>query len=102
MSPRIWHSALVPVAALLSLAGVETVAPRAAEAQARGTLQVAAVVVNTAPALEAIQATKAAFQQPRGWNSQHSNSVATLATVRVISPSTDADRVVVTVEYTRN
>ena len=83
------------------MAGATAAVPRAAEAQARGTLQVAAVVVNTAPGLEAIKAANRIVRQSSGVDSHRSDSVATLANVTILTPR-GADSVVVTVEYAKN
>jgi hypothetical protein len=59
------------------------------------------MVVNTAPALEAIQAAKQVVRQDGGGHRHRSDGVATLATVTTLPPM-GSKTVVVMIEYTRN
>jgi hypothetical protein len=72
--------------------------PAVAEAQARGTLQATATVVDTRPAFEGLQAARTAIQAAAttGTDSrtESQQSVVTVARTR--------DRLVVTIDYSRN
>ena len=80
------------------------VAPSLAEAQARGTLQATAVVVNTAPAFEVLRGVQAATRQWVRNDGQQESTVATLASITITEGqrSANARAVVVTVDYSRN
>ena len=80
------------------------VAPSLAEAQARGTLQASAVVVNTAPAFEALRGVQAAARQLVMGDHQQESTVATLASITITEGqrSAHARAIVVTVDYSRN
>ncbi|HEX9610664.1 MAG TPA: hypothetical protein VF978_02165, partial [Gemmatimonadales bacterium] len=86
------------------VAAILLVAPSLAEAQARGTLQATAVVVNTAPALATLREAQAAAKQWVTTNGQQESTVATLASITVTEDrrSTHAPAVVVTIDYSRN
>lgn len=70
--------------------------PVAAEAQARGTLQATATVVDTRPSFEALQAARAALQP------ETHQAVATVAQVSVERPTSRPRTIVVTIDYSRN
>jgi hypothetical protein len=73
---------------------------RAAEAQARGTLQATATVVDTRASLTALQAARSAISQAVT-SERSTNTVATVAQVSVARPA-DRPAVVVTIDYSRN
>lgn len=68
--------------------------PAAAEAQARGTLQATATVVETRHSFEALQAAQRALDGQ--------STVATVAQVSVDRPVARPGTVVVTIDYSRN
>jgi hypothetical protein len=79
-----------------------TALPAAAEAQARGSLQAQATVVDTRQGFNALQAVRSALElatQPRAESQQ---SVATVAQVSVDRPRANPGAVVVTIDYSRN
>lgn len=80
------------VAAIVAI-GVAAL-PAGAEAQARGTLQATATVVETRHSFEALQAARSALEGQR--------AVATVAQVSVDQPVTRPSTVVVTIDYLRN
>ena len=82
------------VAALVVLGAAAL--PIAAEAQARGTLQATATVVDTRPSVEALQAARAALQ------AETHQTVATVAQVSIERPTGRPRTVVVTIDYSRN
>lgn len=77
--------------------------PVTAEAQARGTLQVTAQVVDTKASFDALQATRAALRQASAGN-QNTNidTVSTLAQVTIVQPSASRSDLVVTIDYSKN
>lgn len=70
--------------------------PIAAEAQARGTMQATATVVDTRPSFDALQAARGALQP-----GVH-KTVATVAQVSVERPASRPGTIVVTIDYSRN
>ena len=84
--------------------------PRAAEAQARGTLQAVATVIDTRPSFEGLRAAHAAVSAWSGAVETSRDSVQTVAQVSVeptvaISPETrrpQPSALVVTVDFLRN
>jgi hypothetical protein len=92
------------------VAGAMTLAPSLAEAQARGTLQVTAVVVRNGPAIEGLRSAQAAVQQWINNKTQIPGTVPTLSTVTVTASSQAPEKMagraerslVVTVDYSRN
>ncbi len=84
--------AVVMVGALMLLG-------RNAEAQARGTLQATATVVDTRQGFEALTAVRQALTDSR-IESQH--SAATVAVVSTERPATKPSTVVITVDFSRN
>jgi hypothetical protein len=69
--------------------------PNLAEAQARGTLQVSAQVVDPSPSYEGLRIAKSAL-------STKSDAVSTLAHVSVTYPVEQRQVVVVTIDYSHN
>ena len=94
-SKGMWLGALI--------GAVLVAAPSLAEAQAHGTLQATAVVVNTAPAMDALRSAQAVAKH---WvtNRHHESTVATLATITVREDSRTGSlrELVVTIDYSRN
>ncbi|MGH7673575.1 MAG: hypothetical protein ACREMC_11815 [Gemmatimonadales bacterium] len=80
------------MAALVAIGAA--VLPAAAEAQARGTVQATATVVETRHSFEALQAARSALEGQR--------AVATVAQVCVDRPVTRPNTVVVTIDYSLN
>ena len=72
---------------------------RSAEAQARGTLQATATVVDTRQGFEAISAVRQAVTDSR-IESQH--SVATVAQISTERPASKPSTMIVTVDFSRN
>lgn len=70
-----------------------------AEAQARGTLQASATVVDTRQGFEALSAVRHALTDSKA---ERASSVATVAQISTARPSTNPNAVVVTVDYSRN
>lgn len=94
--------ALAPLAAAILIAG-----PSAAEAQARGTLQATAVVVDTRPSVDALGRAQRAAQQWVSSTNHRGSTVTTLATVTLAERSAVAGlpeqkTLVVTIDYSRN
>lgn len=83
--------------------------PGAAEAQARGTLQASATVVDTRQGFGALDAARSALRSGQSAIDSRLDSrigsmetVATVAHVSVKRPTTRPSTVVVTIEYSRN
>jgi hypothetical protein len=72
-------------------------APRTAEAQARGTLQATATVVDTRTSFASLEAARDALRPAAG-----RRHVATVAQVSVQRPEQRPSAVVVTIDYSRN
>jgi len=72
---------------------------RSAEAQARGTLQATATVVDTRQGFEAISAVRRAVTDSR-IESQH--AVATVAQISTERPASKPSTLIVTVDFSRN
>lgn len=87
--------------AVLALVGM-LLAPRAAEAQARGTLQATATVINTRSGFDALRAAQSAVDGATGRRSASQNPVATVAQVSVERPSARPATLVVTIAYALN
>jgi hypothetical protein len=83
----------VLVVAALTLVG------RSAEAQARGTLQATATVVDTHEGFQALSAVRQAVTNS-GVQSEH--AVATVAQISTERPASKPNAVVVTVDFSRN
>ncbi|HEV8265566.1 MAG TPA: hypothetical protein VGQ06_11485 [Gemmatimonadales bacterium] len=88
------------VAALLALGAVAL--PAAAEAQARGTVQASATVVDTRQGFNALQAVRSALEVAARPETESQRTVATVAQVSVDRPRTNASTVVVTIDFARN
>jgi hypothetical protein len=84
------------------LAGVAALRPSAAEAQARGTLQVFAQVVDAKAGSEGVQAARAALSGAPSSSPTGRHAAPTLARVSVAYTSTQQPGVVVTVDYSSN
>jgi len=69
--------------------------PATAEAQARGTVQVYAQVVDTKVSCDGLQAAKAAVKREQ-------NAVSTVANVNLTYPTEPRAAVVVTIDYSKN
>jgi len=77
--------------------------PINAEAQARGTLQVSAQVVDTKPSFEGLQAARVALRQrAAGTQSENLNTVPTLAQVSIAEAPQGRSELVVTIDYSKN
>ncbi|HEV8381373.1 MAG TPA: hypothetical protein VGQ29_07305 [Gemmatimonadales bacterium] len=72
---------------------------RDAEAQGRGTLQATATVVDTRQGFEALSAVQSAVTDSR---IETHNAVATVAVVSTARPVAEPQKLVVTVDYSRN
>lgn len=79
--------------------GALTMVGRDAEAQARGTLQASATVVDTRQGFEALTVVR---QQLTNSISQNAATVATVAQISTARPETKTSAVVVTIDYSRN
>jgi hypothetical protein len=76
-----------------------TMVGRDAEAQARGTLQATATVVDTRQGFEALTVVR---QQLTDSSIQSAHTVATVAQISTTRPETGPSAVVVTIDYSRN
>ena len=77
--------------------------PVHAEAQARGTLQVTAQVIDTKASLDGLQAARSALRQAAaGTQSSDLDTVPTLAQVSVARPPQGRSELVVTIDYSKN
>lgn len=85
--------------AVVLAVGALTLMRHRAEAQARGTLQATATVVDTRQGFEALSAVRHALT---GSKLDSVSSVATVAQISTARLSADAKAVVVTVDYSRN
>jgi len=79
--------------------GALSVMGRDAEAQARGTLQATATVVDTRQGFEALSAVRQAVTNSR---TQSEPAVATVALISSERPASKPSTVVVTVDFSRN
>lgn len=86
------------LAVVLAVAALTLMGGRA-EAQARGTLQATATVVDTRQGFEALSAVRQALTAS---TVERGPSVATVAQISTARPSTNPSAVVVTVDYSRN
>lgn len=98
---------LSPIARMVAVALVFGTAwlarPIHAEAQARGTLQVTAQVVDTKASFDGLQAARVALQQvAAGKQNPSIDTVSTLAQVSVGRPAVGPSDVVVTIDYSKN
>jgi len=92
---RIWWVAVL-------LVGGATLLPVAAQAQARGTLQVFAQVVDTKVSSDGLRAGKAALHQAASTSGAAQTAVSTLARVSVAYPTEQRSSVVLTIDYSSN
>jgi hypothetical protein len=76
-----------------------TMVGRDAEAQARGTLQASARVVDTRQGFESLARVRQAVTNSR---IESANTVATVAQISTARPATSPSTVVVTIDYSRN
>jgi len=77
--------------------------PINAEAQARGTLQVTAQVVDTKASFDGLQAARVALRQvAAGTQITNIDTVSTLAQVSIAQPSQGRSELVVTIDYSKN
>lgn len=91
----------VAVAALVL--GASVLRPAIAEAQARGTLQVTAQVVDIKASSQALQTARATlYGAPASSSPRSSDAVSTLAQVSVAYPTAARAAVVVTIDYSKN
>ncbi len=82
--------------------GASLLRPRTAEAQARGTLQVTAQVVDIKASSEALQVARATLFAPQSSVAAPSrDAVSTLAHVSVAYPAAERSAVVVTIDYSK-
>ena len=94
--PRVVVAALLVGSAWLSR-------PLSAEAQARGTLQVTAQVVDTKASFEGLQAARVALRHAAaGTQNASIDTVSTLAQVSIAQPATGRSDLVVTIDYSKN
>lgn len=83
---------------VVALAAMTMVA-RDAEAQARGTLQATATVIDTRQGFEALSVVRQNLSNSR---IESTHTVATVAQISTAQPSTNPSAVVVTIDYSRN
>lgn len=91
---------ILNVGGILLLVFMIAATPRAAEAQARGTLQATATVIDTRAGRTALQAAQGAISGVTG-RARGPRAVETVAQVSVARP-TDRRALVVTIDYSRN
>lgn len=97
------RSAIMKAGLGLALAGAGVIlAPVAAEAQGRGTLQATATVVETRTGFDALRAARSALAAVAIPRPAKHDSVATVAQVSIDRPSTQPGTLVLTIAYTRN
>lgn len=89
------RSSLVAVFAVLAM----TIGTRDAEAQARGSLQATATVVDTRQGFEALALVR---HQVTNSRIESAHTVATVAQISTARPSPNEQTVVVTIDYSRN
>jgi hypothetical protein len=78
------------------------VLPRAAEAQARGTLQATATVVDTRTSFASLDVARTAVQFAVAPQTRSQSAVSTVAQVSVSRPESRPSALVVTIDYSRN
>src|SRR5213082_951709 len=90
------------VGAAVGLGAICLSRPVNAEAQARGTLQVTAQVVDTKPSFDGLQAARIALRQAAaGTQSSDLDTVPTLAQVSIARPPQGRSELVVTIDYSK-
>ena len=95
LKSRIWWVAVL-------LVGASTLLPVAAQAQAPGTLQVYAQVVDTKVSSDGLQAGKAVLHQAPSRSGAAQTAVSTLARVSVTYATAQSPTVVLTIDYSNN
>src|SRR5437899_11019589 len=91
------------VVAVLVFGAVWLGRPLSAAAQARGTLQVTAQVVDTKASFEGLQAARVALRHAAaGTRNANIDTVSTLAQVSMAQPATGGSDLVVTIDYSKN
>lgn len=85
--------------AVVLVVGALTMAGRTAEAQARGTLQATATIVDTRQGFEALSVVRQTLTESR---IESASTVATVAQISTARPATNPSTVVVTIDYSRN
>lgn len=76
--------------------------PRAAEAQARGTVQATATVVDTRTSFASLEVARGAVQSAVAPQTRNQSAVSTVAQVLVSRPESRPATLVVTIDYSRN
>ena len=98
-----WISWSMKTVAFLALAAVATaLKPVTADAQARGTLQAVATVVDTRPSFDGLRAAQAAVSSWSGSAVAGRDSVQTVAQVSLQPRPAQSRALVVTVDFLRN
>jgi len=96
-------SRILKAVAVVALAGIATaLQPNTAEAQARGTLQATATVVDTRPSFDGLRAAQAAVSTWSGSAVAVRDSVQTVAQVSLQPRPAQSRALVVTVDFLRN
>src|SRR5438128_6454042 len=91
------------VVAVLVFGAVWLGRPLSAEAQARGTLQLTAQVVDTKASFDGLQAARVALRHAAaGTQNANIDTVSTLAQVSIAQPATGRSDLVVTIDYSKN
>jgi len=85
--------------AMVLAASALTMIGRDAEAQARGTLQATATIVDTRQGFEALAVVRQTLTDSR---IESASTVATVAQISTARPATKPSAVVVTIDYSRN
>ena len=85
--------------AMVLAASALTMVGRDAEAQARGTLQATATIVDTRQGFEALAVVRQTLTDSR---IESASTVATVAQISTARPATKPSAVVVTIDYSRN
>ena len=89
------------VAVGILVLGASMLRPAAAEAQARGTLQVTAQVVDIKASSQALQVARATLLAAQASAAPTHDAVSTLAHVSVAYPTAERSGVVVTIDYSK-
>ena len=76
--------------------------PRAAEAQARGTVQATATVVDTRTSFASLEVARSAVQSAVAPQTRNQSAASTVAQVSVSRPDSRPSEIVVTIDYSRN
>lgn len=96
-----WSILKAASVATVSLLGA-AVLPGPAEAQARGTLQATATVVDARASIASLEAARGALQAAVAPRAETQRAAATVALVSVTRPQSRAAALVVTIDYARN